>query len=82
MRHKKLLMHKKEILKLGQRVARDGYTLVPLSLYFSGSNVKLELGVCKGKKLWDKREADAKNEAGREIERAGKAKSYSSRYDD
>ena len=82
MRHKKLLMHKKEILKLGQRVARDGYTLVPLSLYFSGSNVKLELSVCKGKKLWDKREADAKNEAGREIERAGKAKSYSSRYDD
>ncbi len=82
MRHKKLLMHKKEILKLGQRVARDGYTLVPLSLYFSGSNVKLELGVCKGKKLWDKREADAKSEAGREIERAGKTKSYSSRYDD
>lgn len=82
MRHKKLLMHKKEILKLGQRVARDGYTLVPLSLYFSGSNVKLELGVCKGKKLWDKRETDAKNEAGREIERAGKNRSHSGRYDD
>lgn len=49
LRDKKLLMHKKEILKLGQYVTRDSYTLVPLSLYFSGSNVKMEVGLCKGK---------------------------------
>lgn len=76
MRHKKLLMHKKEILKLQQYTTRDSYTLVPLSLYFSGSNVKMEVGLCKGKKLWDKRESDAKAEAGREIERATKARSH------
>ena len=72
-RDKKLLMHKREILKLSQYVTRDSYTLVPLSLYFSGSNVKMEIGLCKGKKLWDKRESDAKAEAGREIERAAKS---------
>ena len=66
LRHKKLLMHKREILKLHMRISRDGYTLVPLSLYFSGSRVKMEIGLCKGKKLWDKREADAKAQAGRE----------------
>lgn len=73
LRDKKLLMHKKEILKLNQYVTRDSYTLVPLSLYFSGSNVKMEIGLCKGKKLWDKRESDAEAEAGREIERASKS---------
>lgn len=72
MRHKKLLMHKKEILKLYQYTTRDSYTLVPISLYFSGSNVKMEVGLCKGKKLWDKRESDAKAEAGREIARYAK----------
>ncbi len=72
MREKKLLMHKKEILKLSQYVTRDSYTLVPLSLYFSGSKVKLELGLCKGKKLYDKRESDAKRDAAREIEKATK----------
>lgn len=72
MREKKLLMHKKEILRLSQYVTRDSYTLVPLSLYFSGSKVKLELGLCKGKKLYDKRETDAKRNAAREIERATK----------
>ncbi len=72
-RDKKLLMHKKEILKLSQYVTRDSYTLVPLALYFSGSNVKMEVGLCKGKKLWDKRESDAKAEAGREIERVTKS---------
>ena len=76
LRDKKLLMHKKEILKLQQYTTRDSYTLVPLSLYFSGSNVKMEVGLCKGKKLWDKRESDAKAEAGREIERATKARSH------
>ena len=82
MRDKKLLMHKKEILKLGQYVTRDSYTLVPLSLYFSGSNVKMEVGLCKGKKLWDKREADAKADAGREIERATKSVGKRRDYDD
>ena len=74
LRPKKLLMHKREILKLHMRISRDGYTLVPLSLYFSGSRVKMEIGLCKGKKLWDKREADAKAQAGREIDRYSKQK--------
>ena len=82
MRDKKLLMHKKEILKLSQYVTRDSYTLVPLSLYFSGSNVKMEVGLCKGKKLWDKRESDAKADAGREIERATKSRGKADNYDD
>ena len=74
LREKKLLMHKKEILKLFQYTTRDSYTLVPLSMYFSGSHVKVEVGLCKGKKLWDKRESDAKAEAGREIERVTKSR--------
>lgn len=69
MRDKKLLMHKKEIMKLGGLVAQKGYTLVPLSLYFSGKNVKVEIGLCRGKKLYDKRDSDAKREADREIDR-------------
>ena len=69
LRPKKLLMHKKEIIKLGSLVARDSFTLVPLSLYFSGSRVKMEVGVCRGKKLYDKRESEAKRQASREIER-------------
>jgi SsrA-binding protein len=72
LRDKKLLMHKKEILKLGQYVMRDSFTLIPLSLYFSGSRVKMEVGLCRGKKLYDKRESDAKRHAEREIERASK----------
>ncbi len=82
LRDKKLLMHKKEILKLEQYVTRDSYTLVPLSLYFSGSNVKMEVGLCKGKKLWDKRESDAKAMASREIEREMKSRQRNNRYDD
>ena len=69
LREKRLLMHKKEILKLDSYSARDGYSLVPLSLYFSGSRVKVELGLCKGKKLYDKREAEAQKSAKREMER-------------
>lgn len=69
LRAKRLLMHKKEIIKLGSLVARDSFTLVPLSLYFSGSRVKMEVGVCRGKKLYDKRESEAKRQASREIER-------------
>lgn len=72
LREKKLLMHKKEILKLFNAVSRDSYTLIPLSLYFSGSLVKVELGLCKGKKLYDKREANAAKTAKREIERSEK----------
>ena len=81
MRDKKLLMHKREILKLQQYVTRDSYTLVPLSLYFSGSNVKMEIGLCKGKKLWDKRESTAKAESGREIEREMKSRAKKGMYE-
>jgi SsrA-binding protein len=70
LRGRKLLMHKREILKLSGFVAREGYTLIPLSLYFKGSRVKVEVGLCRGKKLYDKREADAKKQAQRDIERA------------
>lgn len=72
LRERKLLMHKKEILKLNSGVMKDGYSLIPLSLYFSGSKVKVELGLCKGKKLYDKRESDAKRSAQRTIERVTK----------
>ena len=69
LRPKKLLMHKREIMKLCGLVSRDGYTLVPLSLYFKGSRVKMSIGLCRGKKLYDKREDIAKKDANREIER-------------
>ena len=69
LREKKLLMHKKEIMKLQGLVAQKGLTLVPLSLYFSGKNVKAEIGLCRGKKLYDKRESDARREADREMDR-------------
>ena len=74
LRPRKLLMHKREIVRLLGQVTRDGCTLIPLSLYFSGSRVKVELGLCKGKKLYDKRETDAKRSAAREIERASKGR--------
>ena len=74
LRPKKLLMHKKEIMKLMGLVSREGYTLVPLSLYFKGSRVKMGIGLCKGKKLYDKRDTIAKRDADREIERAFKTK--------
>ena len=72
LRPKKLLMHKREILKLMGLVAREGYTLVPLSLYFSGAKVKVAVGLCKGKKLYDKRDAAAERSANRQIERVTK----------
>ena len=74
LRPKRLLMHKKEIMKLTGLVSREGYTLVPLSLYFKGSRVKLAVGLCKGKKLYDKRESSAKRDADRIIEREMKNK--------
>ena len=69
LRERKLLMHKREILKLNMLVGKQGYTLVPLSLYFSGKNVKMELGLCRGKKLYDKRDSIAKKDQQREAQR-------------
>ncbi len=69
-RDRRLLMHKKEIIKLGARVMQDGLALVPLSVYFKDSRVKVEVGLCRGKKLYDKRDTDAKRQAGRDMERA------------
>ena len=69
MRPRRLLMHKKEISKLESRQSQEGLALVPLSLYFKDGLVKVELGLCKGKKLYDKRESIAKRDADREIER-------------
>lgn len=74
MRKRKLLMHRREILKLFGYVKRDGYSLIPLNLYFKGSRVKLELGLCRGKKLHDKRDDLARRDASREMERAMKEK--------
>ncbi|MBR6790695.1 MAG: SsrA-binding protein SmpB [Oscillospiraceae bacterium] len=71
-RVRKLLMHKREIMRLLGRVKQDGLTLIPLSLYFKSSRVKMELGLCKGKQLHDKREDMAKRDAKREIDRAMK----------
>ena len=74
MRPKRLLMHKREIAKLFGLIGREGYTVIPLSLYFKGSRVKVELGLCKGKKLYDKREDDARKQADRDIRRYEKSK--------
>ena len=72
LRLKRLLMHKKEIIKMFYYVSKDGYTLVPLSVYFSKSRVKIEIGLCKGKKLYDKREDMAEKSLKRESERYAK----------
>lgn len=72
LRDRKLLMHKKEIYKLFGLVGQKGYTLIPLSLYFKNGKVKVELGLCRGKKLYDKRETEAKRAAQRDIERSSK----------
>lgn len=69
LRDKKLLLHHREILKLQGKVQQKGFSVIPLSLYFSGSYVKMEIGLCRGKKLYDKRETDAKREADRLMER-------------
>ncbi len=68
-RNRKLLMHKKEIMRLFGVVKQQGLTLIPLSLYFKGSLVKVQLGLCRGKKNYDKRADMAKKSAAREIER-------------
>ncbi len=72
LRKKKLLLHRREILKLQGQVQQKGLTVVPLSLYFSGSHVKVEIGVCRGKKLYDKRDTDARRQADRDMERQKK----------
>ncbi len=69
LRDRRLLMHKREIMKLQGLLSQKGYTLVPLSVYFKGSRLKVELGLCRGKKLYDKRDSIAKAESDREIER-------------
>ena len=75
LRARRLLMHEKEILRLYGKVKQDGYALVPLSIYFKGPRIKLEVGLCKGKKLYDKRDAAAARDAKREMERHMKDRS-------
>lgn len=74
LRVKKLLMHRYEINKLAGKVAEKGYTLVPLQVYFKDGRVKVEIGLARGKKLYDKREDIAKKDARREVEREFKVK--------
>ena len=76
LRTRKLLMHKKEILKLWSDVSQKGLTLVPLSVYFKDSKVKIEIGLCKGKKLYDKRDDAAVRDAKRQIDRAMKERNH------
>ena len=75
-RTRKLLMHKKEIRRLYVETKTQGLTLVPLSLYFKGSNVKVEVGLCRGKKLYDKRASTAERDAKRDIDRAVKSRGH------
>lgn len=74
LRVRKLLMHRKEINKLFGTIKQDGLTLIPLSIYFKDSKVKVQLGLCKGKKLYDKRADAAKRDAKREIDRSIKSR--------
>ncbi len=74
LRPKKLLLHKREILRLAGKSAEKGYSVIPLSLYFKKGRVKMEIGLCRGKKLYDKREDMAKAAAKRDMERAFKGK--------
>lgn len=76
LRMRKLLMHRREIARLANQISTKGITVIPLSLYFKGSRVKVQVGLCRGKKLYDKREDMAKRDAKRDIERALKEKSH------
>lgn len=76
MRVRRLLMHKKEILKLFGTLQHQGLSLIPISLYFKGSKVKMQVGLCKGKKLYDKRASMAERDAKRNIDRALKERQY------
>ena len=71
-RPRRLLMHRREIMRLYGKVKQDGYALIPLSVYFKGSRVKVKVGLCKGKKLYDKRQSAAEADAKRQIARAMK----------
>jgi SsrA-binding protein len=75
-RPRKLLLHRREINRILGQVERQGFTLVPLRVYFKGRRAKLELGLARGKKLYDKREDIAKREARRDIERVMKARQH------
>ncbi len=68
-RQRRLLMHKREIIRLYSKMKLDGLTLIPLSVYFKDSRVKVEIALARGKKLHDKRESEARRDAGREIDR-------------
>ncbi len=74
LRVRRLLLHRREIMRLLGVVKQDGYSLIPLSLYFKGSMVKIQVGVCKGKKLYDKRQDMASRDAKRTIDRALKSR--------
>lgn len=76
LRVRRLLMHKKEIIRLYGTVKQAGYSIIPISLYFKDSKVKVQVGLCKGKKLYDKREDMAKRSAKRDMDRAMKEKQY------
>ncbi|MBQ8929266.1 MAG: SsrA-binding protein SmpB [Oscillospiraceae bacterium] len=76
MRPKKLLLHKREIMRLLGKVKQEGLTIVPLQMYLKGSLVKVEIGLAKGKKLYDKRDDMARRDAGREMERTLKDKNF------
>ena len=76
LRERRLLLHKKEIMRLIGKTKEKGYSLIPLQVYFSGSKVKIELGLARGKKAYDKRDSIAERDAKRNMERAVKARSY------
>lgn len=80
LRTRKLLLHQYEIRKIAAKIAEKGFTLVPLKVYFKGSLVKVEIGIAKGKKLYDKRQTIAKNDQRREAEREFKVKNLSKKF--
>lgn len=80
LRTRKLLLHQYEIRKIAAKIAEKGFTLVPLKVYFKGSLVKVEIGIAKGKKLYDKRQTIAKNDQRREAEREFKVKNLFKKF--
>lgn len=76
MRPRRLLMHKREIMRLAAKVKLEGYAIIPLSVYLKNSRVKLEIALCKGKKLYDKRQDAANKDARRQIDRAMKERNH------
>lgn len=76
LRPKRLLLHRRELQYLSSKVQRDGYSIIPISLYLKNSRVKMEIALCKGKKLYDKRDDAAKRDANRQIDRAIKERNH------